>query len=405
MQFNRITTRRRVSSVLLCALTGLTLSALLPTNAGAVSADNPAIRQAMTIARPSVVFLYVQITGSLLDHRDGQVHGPYTSSSKGTGFFVNGNGDIVTATHVVSPTADDIQTALVDRYIVAVTGTQLATNNPTFLAYMQSTVVQNVTLDVRVITQAMNIPGDATNDDLDRLGLPATTLASTPVPAFDVSVIHVDKTHEPAVLIHQGEVPPNNASVVLIGYPQMAPTFSTAPDTTFGQLTQVISVGSTLPLPAGTATVPRQATVVVTNAYSEHGVSGGPGVNEQDEVVGLVSFGAIAGSPIFLVSANDINGVLSKAGVTNALSDGDQQWRSGVAAQQRGDSSAAGADYRRCLDETPDNTGCKQSLASLTSSGSSGGAPIGLIIAGVVVVVLLLGAAGWWFRGRPDPEY
>ncbi|MGH7685710.1 MAG: trypsin-like peptidase domain-containing protein [Candidatus Dormibacteria bacterium] len=383
----------------------LTLSAVLPTNAGAASADNPAIREAMTVAKPSVVFLYVRIQGSLLDHRDGQVHGPYTSSSKGSGFFINASGDIVTATHVVSPTADDIQTALVDRYIIAVTGTQLATNNPTFLAYMQSTVVQNVTLDVRAITQAMNIPGAATDDDLYRLGLPATTLASTPVPAFDVSIIHVDKTREPAVMIHQGEVPPNSASVVLIGYPQMAPTFSTAPDTTFGQLTQVINVGSTLPLPTGNAQVPRQATVVVTNAYSEHGVSGGPGINEQDEVVGLVSFGALAGTPIFLVSANDINAVLAKAGVTNTLSDGDQQWRSGVAAQQRGDNGAAGADYRRCLDETPDNTGCKQSLASLTSNSSSGGAPIGLIIGVVLVAVLLLGAAGWWFFGRPEPEY
>src|SRR5215472_16875815 len=108
--------RRRASGLLLCALIGLALSAALPTNAAAASADNPAIRQATTIAKPSVVFLYVQIHGSLLDRRDGHSHGPYTAFSKGTGFFVNADGDIVTATHVVAPTADDIQTALVDRY-------------------------------------------------------------------------------------------------------------------------------------------------------------------------------------------------------------------------------------------------------------------------------------------------
>ena len=373
--------RRLGIAAAVCAVVYGSAAALSPAGTAAATADNPAIRQAVTIAKPSVVFLYVQITGSLLDHRDGQVHGPYTSSSKGSGFFINPNGDIVTATHVVTPTDDDVHTALVDRYIVAVTGNQLATNNPTFTTYMNATQSENVTTDIRVVTQSMDIPGNATNDDLQRLGLPATILAQSPVATLDTSVIHVNKTQQPAVLLHQGETAPAHQSMALMGYPQMAPTFSTAPEIDFGLVNEVRAVGSTLP--PGVGVLPTQATVIVSSAYSEHGVSGGPGIDTQANVVGLVSFGAVAGTPIFLVSANDIAGVVARSGVGNTLGDGDQQWRSGVAAQQKGDQSTAIADFRKCIDESPDNAGCHQQLAQLTSSSSSsGGAPIVLLIIG-----------------------
>ena len=373
-----------------------------PHPAAAAAADNPAIREAMRIARPAVVFLYVQIRGSLLDHRDGQVHGPYTSSSKGSGFFVNPNGDIATATHVVSPTDADVKTALVDRYILAVTGNQLPTNSPQFLAYMQATDVQNVSLDVRVITQAMHIPGSATNDDLERLGLPASIVASSPVDTLDVSVIHVNRSAQPAVLLRTGAQPQSDESLALMGYPQMSPTFSVTPEVDYGLLTDVQSV-SAVPIPAQSV-LPRAATVYVTSAYSEHGDSGGPGVDAQARAVGLVSFGAVTGSPIYLVSAGDIAGVLAQGHVTNALGGADQRWRSGVAAQQRGDTTAALADYRACVAASPDNTGCRQGIAQLNAAPSGGGAPLGLIIGGAAAVVAVLIALGALYLRRPAPE-
>lgn len=395
--------RRLGIACAVCAVVAASAAALSPARTAAATADNPAIRQAVTIAKPSVVFLYVQITGSLLDHRDGQVHGPYTTSSKGSGFFINPNGDIVTATHVVTPTDDDVHTALVDRYIIAVTGNQLATNNPTFTAYMNATQPEDVSTDIRVVTQSMNIPGNATNDDLERLGLPATILAQSPVASLDTSVIHVNRTKQPAILLHNGETAPAKQSMALMGYPQMAPTFSTSPEIDFGIVSDVRAVGSALP--PGVGVLPMKATVVVSSAYSEHGVSGGPGIDTQAQVVGLVSFGAIAGTPIFLVSADDIAGVVAKAGVTSALGDADRQWRNGVAAQQRGDQPAAIADFRTCIDESPDNTGCHQQLAQLTSSSSSSGPPIVLIVIGAVVLVVAIGGSAAWYLRRPEPEY
>jgi len=249
----------------------------------------------------------------------------------------------------------------------------------------------------------MHIPGDASDADLERLGLPATILAQSPVANLDTSVIHVDKTRQPAALLHQGETAPAHQSMALMGYPQMAPTFSTAPEIDFGLVTDVRAVGSALP--PGVGVLPKQATVIVSSAYSEHGVSGGPGIDTDAHIVGLVSFGAIAGTPIFLVSADDIAGVVAKAGVTNALGDADQQWRNGVAAQQRGDQSAAIADFRACIAGSPDNAGCHEQLALLTSGASSGGAPIVLIVIGAIVLVVLIIGGFAWYQRRPEPEY
>ena len=392
------TARRLGITAAVCAVVCSSAAALSPARSEAATADNPAIRQAVTIAKPSVVFLYVQITGSLRDQRDGQVHGPFISSFKGSGFFINPSGDIITATHVVTPTDDDVHSALVDRYVIAQTGNQLPTNSPVFIAYMNATQFLNVSLDIRVITQSMNIPGSATNADLERLGLPATIVAQSPVADLDTAVLHVDKTNQPALLVQHGEIAPAHQSMAVMGYPQMAPTFSTAPEIDFGLVNGVQFVGTNIPPGAGV--LPQQATVIVSSAYSEHGVSGGPGVDTQANVVGLVSFGAAEGTPIFLVIADDISGVLQKAGVTNELGDADKQWRSGVAAQQRGDQTSAIADFRKCIDESPDNTGCHEQLTQLTSSSASnGGPPILLIVIGaVVLVVLLASGAAWYLR-------
>jgi hypothetical protein len=394
--------RRRSLAALIGALSCVVATVALPKGTAAASADNPQIRQAMAIARPAVVFLYVQIQGSLLDHRDNQVHGPYISSSKGSGFFVNPDGDIATATHVVSPTATDVKTALVDRYIIAVTGNQLPSNNPSFQGYMQSTDVQNVSFDVRVITQAMHIPGNATNDDLERLGLPATIVASSPVDATDVSVIHVNRSAQPSLLLRSGVPPKNNESLALMGYPQMAPTFSVVPDVDYGLLTDVQSTAS-INAP-GVADLPRAATVFVTSAYSEHGDSGGPGIDTQARAVGLVSFGALSGTPIFLVSADNIAAVLAQGHVANVLGDADQKWRAGAAAQQRGDVSAALADYRACAAASPDNTGCAHGIAQLTSTKGSGGPPLALIIGGAAALLVIVALTAVLFLRRPESE-
>lgn len=396
--------RRCAHAALIGALVCLGAAAAAPPHAGAATADNPAIRQAMTIARPAVVFLYVQIQGSLLDHRDGQVHGPYTSSSKGSGFFINPNGDIATATHVVSPTGTDVKTALVDRYVLAVTGSQLATNDPRFLAYMQATDVQNVSFDVRVITQAMHIPGNATNDDLERLGLPATIAASSPVDSLDVSVIHVNRSSQPAVLLRTGGQPQSDESLALMGYPQMAPTFSVTPEVDYGLMTQAESAG-TVRIPAQ-GDLPREATVYVTSAYSEHGDSGGPGIDTQARAVGLVSFGAVTGTPIFLVSADNIAAVLGQGKVTNSLSDADQRWRAGVAAQQRGDTTTALADYRACVAASPDNTGCQEGIVQLNAAHNSGGGPpLAPILGGAAaLVVIAVIAVLFWRRPASDVD-
>lgn len=392
--------RRRLAGVLVAGVVMLPGGGFVATGSvRAASIDTPAIRRAVATTQPSVVFIFVRISGSLFDSRDGTVHGPLVASSKGTGCFVNPDGTIVTATHVVIPAAADIKVALVDRYIVATTGSQLETTSAGFAAFMAATSVRDVTLTPRVITQGMTIPPGAGDDDLFRLGRPAVMVAASPITATDISVIAINGRDEPATLLQSGPVPTLGVPVGLIGYPRMSPRFSVAPSFTVGPLTFVGHGSSSIGLATNTPNVANDATVLGTDAFAEHGDSGGPGVDEQAHVIGLVSFGADSGQPIFLVSAADIAGVLAAAHRRNALGAADQRWRSGLAASDRGSLHTALADFQACAASSPDNSGCRswaQRTRAQLAAASSG--PItAFVVIGLAAVGLLM-VVTWWRR-------
>jgi len=367
-------------------------SALGSTSSRAGAIDTPAIRRAVTIAEPSVVYILVRITGSLLDSRDGLVHGPLQASSKGTGWFVNPGGAIVTATHVVAPGDDDVKVALVDRYIVSLTGTQLATTSSGFAAYMAATAVHDVSFSIRVITQGMVVPRTPTDDDLFRVGRPALVLASSSQTSTDISVIGVTGHDEPASLLAAPPPPPVGAAVGIIGYPRMAPLFSVTPTYTYGPVVFVGhgSASTGLPSDSTTAGVASDATVVGTDAFAEHGDSGGPAVDDQGRVIGLVSFGAVTGRPIFLVSAADIDMVLADAHQANALGPADQQWRAGLTEYDAADLTRALNDFRACAAASADNSGCRVWAARLAATKVATPAPplLPLTLGAALAVVL-----------------
>lgn len=372
----------------------------------AATADTAAIRDAVTIARPSLVFLYVRITGRVTDTRDGRVHGPFVTSFKGSGWFVDGNGGIATATHVVDPTAEAIHGALVDRYIVSLTGAS-ATTTAEFNTYMAATAARDTTVAIRVITQDMHVPATATNDDLFRIGLPATLVASSPTTSRDVAVIRVDSHGDPVLQLADMATLRPGQPLGLVGYPPMAPLFSTAPSFSYGSLTSTQHGSASIPIrrDASTFGIDADATLVATDAYAEPGDSGGPGVDDGGMAVGLVSFGALTGHPIFLVSSTDIAAVMSGAGVVNVLGPADRQWRDGVAAFGRGDYAAALSSFRSCSAAGPVNVGCStwigRAEARLTvPSGGLSPLVYGAGAAGLVIVAGLGAALGRRRRTR-----
>ncbi|MDQ6846707.1 MAG: serine protease [Candidatus Dormibacteraeota bacterium] len=378
-----------------------------PSSVRASAADTPAIRRAVAIAAPSVVFVVVRITGSVLESRDGLLHGPLVATSKGTGWFVNPAGVFVTATHVVAPSPDDVKVALVDRYIVAITGAQLTTDSPQFAAYLAATTVRNAVFSVRVITQGMQVPPGVSDAELFSTGRPATVLASSPISSTDVSVLAISGRDEPAVLVSTSSTPVG-APLGIIGYPKMSPSFSVTPTYTFGQLTSFShgSEGIGLPSDATTAGIAADATVLGVDAYAEHGDSGGPAVDEQARADGLVSFGSVTGQPIFLVSSADISRVLSGAHQVNALGPSDRAWRAGLAAYDSGALRAALDDFRSCTAISQDNTGCRSWSTRVAGelAPSHPGPPWVTLTAGgaglLVLIVVLAVALPRWRRAR-----
>lgn len=377
-------------------------SAVPSVPAGAAAVDTPAMRRAVAIAEPSVVFVLVRITGSLLDRRDGQLH-RLVATSKGTGWFVDPDGALATATHVVAPNPEDTKVALVDRYIVSLTGSQQPVGSPGFATYMRTTAVRDVSFTTRVISQGTHVPPSATDGDLFALGRPARILSSSAETSTDISVLQVSGQNEPTVLIGSAVPPPIGVPLGIIGYPRMAPLFSVTPTVTYGPLTSIGhgSASTGLPTDATAANVAADATVLGTDAFAEHGDSGGPAVDEGARVVGLVSFGAVSGRPIFLVGAADIAASLRGAQQVNLLGPADRAWRAGLAAEAAGSLPAALADFRSCAAASPDNVGCSGGMRRVAAAlAPQGGSPwVPLALAGLLALALL-GTAATWLRRR-----
>ena len=195
-------------------------------------------------------------------------------------------------------------------------------------------------------------------------------------------------------------MPSLGVPVGLIGYPRMSPRFSVTPSFTVGPLNFVGHGSTSIGLATSTPNVAHDATVIGTDAFAEHGDSGGPGVDEQARAIGLISFGADTGQPVFLVSAADIAAVLAATHRTNALGPADQRWRSGLAAYDHGSLQTALDDFQACAASSPDNSGCvswAQRVRAELAPASTGPPFTALAVIGLALAALLLVAA-WWLR-------
>lgn len=372
----------------------------------------PALQRAVVIARPSLVHVVVDITGSLRDRTDGRLHGPFHDTQSGTGWFADSSGDVVTAAHVAAPSADEIKLTLVLRYISTDLCPTASDCNAVIGARVEellaSSVAEAVRVDVRVLTQDIHLPAGGTAADAYLAGRPARILASSPSTSRDVAVLHIAAAATPAVTLRPSAVTAG-AQVAVIGFPP-AGTFTVAPTYTYGSVVGLAhgTAGIDLPRGATAANLAADATVVQIDALAEHGDSGGPSVDEAGHVIGLVSFGADPQGPIraaFVISADDVRAVLVQAGVVNALGAGDEAWRAGLSAFDRGDTARAAAGFRRCELVTPTNTGCHEWAAMLVSTqeGEGGGHTVLRAVAvagGVVAALALAGALTLRMRSR-----
>ncbi len=290
------------------AISNLTIYASPP--GGNVS--DPVVR-AVDIAEPAVVRIFTVVNSTLIVHfsstsnvtfpQQGSNTNTYPLEFSGTGTFISAHGDILTADHVINPPQDDL-TAALDQ-----------TAAPDVTTYINQNLKQHVTADQ--VTQELqsgqiastpqytapasqvflstSFTGPLTATNLNnvssQLQAPVDKIEQeSAVNQRDVAIIHVSNMDDmPGVQLGDSSNVQQQDNLTIIGFPGNGDV-SNAPEDLLTSSVNPILVSSIKTTDTG-------APVIQVSGNVEHGDSGGPALDSNGTVVGIVSFGLATGSP------------------------------------------------------------------------------------------------------------
>ena len=306
-------------------------AALLPTERRFVAhAVSDGERLAM-YSKPAVVRIvdgaaaqiWFQIPGT-----SGQVYNVSTISL-GSGFFISSNGYIATNAHVVSTTKDGEAKAKqalfyqLVRQVAQQLGKDPRDLNTNYID--EKSRLQSFKMYHHVI-----IPdGSAFPFEIKQYGAP--TGESTDQ-GKDVAIIKIEVKNAPILKLGDSEKVKLQDHVTVIGYPGAADTFNS------GLLDQKSAFQATIN--DGKISAKKQSTsgapILQTSTPATHGNSGGPVVNDANEVIGLLTFrgDTVNGQEVsgfsFVVPSNTVLEYVKSAGTTNTESATDTLYREGL---------------------------------------------------------------------------
>lgn len=254
--------------------------------------------------------------------------------SSGSGFFASEDGYVVTASHVVAASKDDIRALITDIEKKPARLAEGRTEEQRLVREESGITLNDSQLDKLISWQERWVDKYATVDKVDpqyylasgtveagqhlvttgtRLSL---VMAEPAMPGRDVAVMKADVSSVPALALSTG-TPSTGAATYVVGYPRT------------GYLEEAVQLDATVApnLSSGTLQGSRSMdggwTAFGTSAQVTHGNSGGPVLDAQGRVLGLVSFastdaqGTVDGEGFF-VPADVIRETLDKASVKPA---------------------------------------------------------------------------------------
>ncbi len=318
---------------LLFVATGVFLVAatLLPTQrAFVVRAVSDGERLAM-YSKPAVVRIIDGAAGQILFQPPGYQGQTFNVSaiSLGSGFFISSNGYIATNAHVVSTTKDGEDKAkqalfwqLVQQ-IAQQLGKDPRSLNTTFID--QHSTLQSFQLFHHVI-----IPdGSAFPFEIKSYGAPTGEGNDQ---GKDVAVIKIEVKNAPILKLADSERVQLQDHVTVIGYPGAADTFNSGLLSSKSALEATINDGKISAKKQATSGAP----ILQTSTPATHGNSGGPVLNDANEVIGLLTFrgDTVNGQEVsgfsFIVPSNTVMEYVKSAGAENKEGPTDTSWREGL---------------------------------------------------------------------------
>src|SRR5690349_2178019 len=318
---------RRLLFVAIGAL--FVVAAVLPTqNTFVVRAVSDGERLAM-YSKPAVVRIIDGAADQILLETDGGSRTYNVSSiSLGSGFFISSNGYIATNAHVVSSTHDGEEKA----------------KQALFWNFVQQ-VAQQINRDPRSIAGYLNehsqlqsfqayhhvlIPdGSAFPFEIKQYGAPTGEGNDQ---GKDVAIVKIEVKNAPVLKLGDSDKVQLQDHVTVIGYPGAADTFNSGTLSAKSALEATINDGKISARKQASSGAP----VLQTNTAATHGNSGGPVINDANEVIGLLTFrgDTVNGQEVsgfsFVVPSNTVMEYVKSAGASNVEGPTDTVYREGL---------------------------------------------------------------------------
>src|SRR5215216_3993414 len=306
------------------------VATLLPTQrAFVVRAVSDGERLAM-YAKPAVVRIIDGAAGKIWFQPPGYQGQAFDLSvvSLGSGFFISSNGYIATNAHVVSMTHDGEEKAKQALFWQLVN--QLAKQVGKEPRSIANFIDEHSTLQSFQIFHHVIIPdGSAFPFEIKQYGAPTGEGNDQ---GKDVSVIKIEVKNAPVLKLADSEKVQLQDHVTVIGYPGAADTFNSGLLSSKSALEATINDGKISAKKQASSGAP----ILQTSTAATHGNSGGPVINDANEVIGLLTFrgDTVNGQEVsgfsFIVPSNTVMEYVKSAGATNAEGPTDMVWREGL---------------------------------------------------------------------------
>src|SRR5829696_5535864 len=307
------------------------LATLLPTQPSfVVHAVSDGERLAM-YSKPAVVRIVDGAAGKIWFQPPGYQGQAYDVSAiaLGSGFFISPNGYIATNAHVVSFTKDGedkMKQALFWQMIQQI-GQQIGKDprslNTNFI--VEHSQFQSLTLFHHVI-----IPdGTALPFEIKQYGAPTGEGNDQ---GKDVAVIKIEVKNAPVLKLADSDKVQLQDHVTVVGYPGAADTLNSGLLSSRSALEATINDGKISAKKQATSGAP----ILQTSTAATHRNSGGPVINDANEVIGLLTFrgDTVNGQEVsgfsFIVPSNTVMEYVKSAGAANVEGPTDISWREGL---------------------------------------------------------------------------
>ena len=305
--------------------------------------SNPAIR-AVDIAEPAVVRLATlyqgTITFELCGRADTLPSGgqPLTLGGLGTGTFVSANGDILTADHVVSIDKPDLDAAVIQSLATDIAnllnanagclnlGGVVTPDQISYQSIVDAGVPFSTTYSAPQFVAWLNVTytgpvTSGTTNETDPLKalmlaphMPATLEGYSQFTDNDLAVLHVDMTDTPSVSLGESNSVAVEDQLTEIGFPGNGD--ASHPDSTYDSTDLVTPTVDSLNVVAIKSS-DNGANLLQVSGAIEHGDSGGPALDVNGNIEGIVSYSG-TDDPIgsfFLRSSDSAHELMATAGI------------------------------------------------------------------------------------------